>query len=120
MALHVIAGVAGPLLDVFFLNRDMDRRLIVSTKAVTQTAGHVLKVAYFAVFGSSLHTENGAFLPIWIYPVAMASAIVGTSLAKPVLTSFPNSLFQTWSRRLVLGVGAYYLWRGASALLSGS
>src|SRR5688500_4850971 len=43
MALHVLAGVSGAVLDMFFLAKDLDRRLVVATKAMTQSIGHAIK-----------------------------------------------------------------------------
>ncbi|HEX4858631.1 MAG TPA: TSUP family transporter, partial [Usitatibacteraceae bacterium] len=46
-AVQLMAGVAGPLLDVFFVRSGMDRRGVVATKAITQAFGHLVKIAYF-------------------------------------------------------------------------
>ena len=43
-ALHILAGVSGAVLDVFFIRTNLDRRQIVATKALTQTLGHLLKL----------------------------------------------------------------------------
>jgi hypothetical protein len=48
-AAHLLAGVSGPLLDVFFVRAELDRFEVIATKAVTQTAGHALKILYFAI-----------------------------------------------------------------------
>jgi uncharacterized membrane protein YfcA len=48
MSLHVLAGVSGAVLDMFFLARDLDRRVVVATKAMTQSLGHAIKFVYFA------------------------------------------------------------------------
>jgi hypothetical protein len=56
-------------------------------------------------------------VPIWIHRVAAALAICGTTLAKPMLDRFSNGAFQTWSRRLVLGIGLVYLLQGGAALI---
>ena len=121
MALNVLAGVAGPLLDVFFLARDLDRRDVVATKAATQTLGHLLKMLYFAILGGVLAGGASSIfrdgeLPFLMFPLAILAALLGTTLAKPVLARFPNDRFQAWSRFLVLLIGAYYLWRGVSEL----
>ena len=55
-------------------------------------------------------------VPIWVYAMAAALAICGTTLAKPVLHRFSNEAFQLWSRRLVLGIGAVYLVQGGAGL----
>jgi uncharacterized membrane protein YfcA len=122
MALHVLAGVSGAVLDMFFLARDLDRRLVVSTKAMTQSMGHAIKFAYFTfVAVAPLESEPAAVsraldVPLWVYGMAAGLAICGTTLAKPVLHRFSNEAFQLWSRRLVLAVGGVYLVQGGVAL----
>ncbi|HEV8390497.1 MAG TPA: TSUP family transporter [Dongiaceae bacterium] len=120
MSLHVLAGVSGAVLDMFFLARDLDRRLVVATKAMTQSLGHAIKFAYFAfVAVAPLEAGPGpeAPVPLWLYVLAAGLAICGTTLAKPVLHRFSNDAFQTWSRRLVLGIGAVYLVQGGAGLV---
>ena len=121
MSLHVLAGVSGAVLDMFFLARDLDRRLVVATKAMTQSLGHGVKFVYFT-FVAVAPLEAGPVsaapdVPIWVYAMAAALAICGTTLAKPVLHRFSNDAFQTWSRRLVLGIGAVYLVQGGVGLI---
>jgi uncharacterized membrane protein YfcA len=110
MGLSVFAGVSGPVLDIFFVRTALDRRAIVATKAVTQTIGHGLKLAYFTlVIGADLEDP---VLPLAVYAAAVATAFIGTSSARLVLDRLSNQIFLRWSRRLVLGVGAAYLGRG--------
>ncbi|MBK6981254.1 MAG: sulfite exporter TauE/SafE family protein [Betaproteobacteria bacterium] len=47
--LQLVAGVSGPILDLFFVRSAMDRRAVVATKASTQSLGHILKILYFGV-----------------------------------------------------------------------
>jgi len=123
MSLHVLAGVSGPVLDMFFLSRDLDRRLVVATKAMTQSLGHAIKFVYFAFVAVAPSPVEPATIsralemPIWVYGMAAALAICGTTLAKPVLHRFSNEAFQLWSRRLVLGIGAVYLVQGSAGLV---
>ena len=46
--LNTLAGVAGPLLDLFFVRADMTRQQIVATKSVTQTLSHLIKIGFGA------------------------------------------------------------------------
>lgn len=126
LALNVVAGVTGPILDMFFLAKDLDRRLVVATKAMTQSVGHAIKFAYFtfivvAPAPGETNPPNAADtaldVPVWMFVMCAALAICGTTLAKPVLHRFSNDAFQTWSRRLVLAVGAVYLAQGAGGFL---
>ena len=129
MTLHVLAGVSGAVLDMFFLAKDLDRRLVVSTKAMTQSIGHAIKFAYFTLIAAlpaqaatpgapdAAPTIVQAGVPVWLFAMCAALAVCGTTLAKPVLHRFSNDAFQTWSRRLVLGIGAVYLAQGIAGLL---
>jgi uncharacterized protein len=126
MVLNVLAGVTGPMLDMFFLAKDLDRRLVVATKAMTQSIGHAIKFAYFtfivvapAPVETNLPTaaDSGPGVPVWIFVMCAALAICGTTLAKPVLHRFSNDAFQIWSRRLVLAVGVVYLAQGVGGFL---
>ena len=47
MTLLLLTGVAGPLIDQFFLGGKLDRREIVATKAMCQIFGHAAKLVYF-------------------------------------------------------------------------
>lgn len=122
VTLHVLAGVSGAVLDVFFLARDLDRRLVVATKAMTQGLGHGIKFAYFTLIAAAPREVESAVpaitpdVPIWVYCMAAVLAVCGTTLAKPVLHRFSNDAFQTWSRRLVLAIGAVYLAQGGAGL----
>jgi len=110
MGLSVFAGVSGPVLDIFFVRTALDRRAIVATKAVTQTIGHGLKLAYFSlVIGAD---PGDPILPLAVYTAAVGTALIGTSSARLVLDRLSNRAFLRWSRRLVLGVGAAYFARG--------
>jgi uncharacterized membrane protein YfcA len=122
MGLNALAGVSGPVVDMFFLARDLDRRLVVATKAMIQSVGHAIKFVYFTfVTVAPLEVEPSTVAraldaPLWVYGMAAGLAICGTSLAAPVLHRFSNEAFQLWSRRLVLAIGGIYLVQGGVAL----
>jgi uncharacterized protein len=105
--LQLIAGVAGPLLDVFFVRSDLDRRAVVATKAVTQAASHTLKVAYFGALVAAMPA-----LGLDVYGAAIAAALIGTTLAGPLLERFSNAGFRAWTQRLVFVTGAVSIAQG--------
>src|SRR5262249_46030268 len=53
--LNVVAGVSGPLLDVFFVRTALTRHQIVATKAATQALSHTVKMVFYGVplFGAA-------------------------------------------------------------------
>ncbi|TDQ80593.1 sulfite exporter TauE/SafE [Dongia mobilis] len=115
MAIHVVAGVSGALLDIFFFRTDLDRRQIVATKACSQTLGHLFKLAYFLLVAGMADVVNE--LPLWIFAISIVSAITGTTLAKFVIDRLTNRAFQLWTRWLAALVGLVCLVRGIALLM---
>ena len=115
MSIHVVSGVSGALLDIFFFRTDLDRRQIVATKAFSQTIGHFLKLLYFTLVAT--RDGAGAEVPLWIFGVSIVTAMAGTSLARLVLERISNRAFQLWTRWLAAAIGAVYLARGLAILL---
>lgn len=119
-AVQLVAGVSGPLLDVFFVRSTLARRQVVATKAATQTFGHILKIIYFSLL---LNTAHGS-IEWWVAVPVVLLAMVGTTLSRKVLDAMSDASFRSWTRRVVLFTGSCYLaaglwlvWRGPTELL---
>lgn len=115
MSIHVVAGVSGALLDIFFFRTDLDRRQIVATKAFSQTIGHFFKLVYFTLVAT--RAEVNVEVPLWVFGVSVVTAMAGTSLARIVLDRLSNRAFQLWTRWLAVAIGGVYLLRGAFIML---
>lgn len=111
MTLMLLTGVAGPLLDAFFLGGRLDRRAIVATKAICQFAGHGAKLVYFGVFATEV-----ASLDPQIVVIAVLASIAGTAAARPVLLRLSDSQYRVWATRLVAAIAAptWHRLRGCS------
>jgi len=109
--LALTAGVAGPVLDVFFARSAMSRHRVVATKAATQSLGHVMKIVYF---GGVVAAGNDA-IPIWLAVSVVVLAVTGTSLSRRVLERISDASFRAWTRWTIMGIGAAYLASGLSA-----
>ena len=103
-----MAGVGGPFLDVFFQKSMLDRKTTLATKAVAQTASHVLRAAYFGSFGT---VES--FDAPWAFAGAILVAIVGTSVTPLIIERMSDHGFRQWTRAIILTVSGIYLIRGA-------
>lgn len=109
--MQFIAGVSGPLLDVFFVRNQMDRHAIVATKAACQTFSHLAKLVYFVnILGDQAKADE------WAIGLAVVMAIVGTSLSKFVLERLSDHQFRRWTRWLVMSIGLVYLIQGIYTL----
>lgn len=113
---QILAGASGPLLDVFYLKSPLDRLQIVATKAFTQFLGHVFKIIYYAAL---LHYSFQNELSLWIFPLAVVSAVTGTAMGKEVLQKLSEKKFQLYSWRIIAFIGLVCLARGIYLLEMG-
>lgn len=110
--LSLTAGVAGPVLDTFFVRSRMSRHAVVATKAATQSLTHAIKVAYFG----SLTVEAGK-VDMVAAGLMVALAFVGTTVSRRVLERMTDASFRTWTAWTVRALGVAYLAWGVTALL---
>jgi uncharacterized membrane protein YfcA len=120
--LNLTAGVAGALLDVFFVRTTLTRHQVVATKAVTQTLSHILKLIYFGLIVAAVSDRPGAtdglhYLPLWIFIAVIPCAMLGTTAGKRVLDRMSDTNFRRWSQRITLVIGAVLLAQGVSLIL---
>jgi uncharacterized protein len=106
--LQLVAGVSGPILDVFFVRSDLGRKDMVATKAAIQVLGHFLKVA---CFGQVL-VSAGHELPPAAAVLAMALALVGTQASRRVLEAISDAQFRRWTRALIAAIATICLIQG--------
>ena len=111
--LALVAGVSGPVLDVFFIRSKMGRHAVVATKALTQSLTHLMKIVYFG----GIVVSTGAHVPPHVAALMVALAFVGTSLSRQVLERIDDAKFRAWTRWTVTGVGGAYLASGAAMLI---
>ena len=106
--LSLTAGVSGPILDVFFVRSKMNRHRVIATKAMTQSASHILKILYFGAF---VAVEGGSVHPV-LAAMMVALAFIGTSLSRHVLERMNDVSFRFWTRATVMTLGFFYLASG--------
>ncbi|MBP0484940.1 TSUP family transporter [Sagittula salina] len=115
-AMQLVSGVSGPMLDVYFVHTDIGRRAIVATKACCQVLTHTTKIVYFGMLASvSAHETDGLTIPV--VAIALAAAVLGTTLARPVLDRLSDKRFRDYTRYILLSIGLIYLARGISGYL---
>lgn len=110
--LNTLAGVAGPLLDLFFVRAEMTRQQIVATKSVTQALSHLIKIGFWSV---PIVTAAGwSALPTWwLFALAIPLSMLGTTLGKRVLEGMTDVNFRKWMKGLVTVIGCVLLLRAA-------
>ena len=117
-AAQLLAGASGPLLDAFYLRTEVDRRCIVATKALTQAAGHVLKIGYYAwVSDAVLDEVSLAGVPIWLIGAGIVLAVVGARIGTRLLEKFDDRQFRRVTGWVILGLGALCIVKGVRDLL---
>lgn len=113
MTLILLTGVAGPLIDTFFLGGKLDRREIVATKSGCQVFGHAAKLVYF---GGVI--DQAASVDPVLAVLAIAASMIGTSLAARVLEAMSDVQFRLWANRIITVIASYYVVDGTYLMLS--
>jgi uncharacterized membrane protein YfcA len=111
MSLLLLTGVAGPLIDSFFLGGKLDRREIVASKAVCQIFGHAMKLVYFGAI-----VDRAASLDPVMAGLAVVASMTGTSLAARVLEALTDQQFRAWANRIITAICGYYVIHGTFLL----
>ena len=112
ITLILMTGVAGPLIDQFFLGGKFDRREIVATKAMCQIFGHGAKLIYFG----SLIDQAASVDPI-VAVLAIVSSMVGTTLAKQVLEAMSDQQYRRWANGIITAIAGYYVVHGTTLIV---
>ena len=110
-ALNLLAGAAGPLLDVAFVDTRLSKTQIVATKAITQVFSHSLKLIYFAPLVSSRE------LSPWLLCAILIATVLGTRTGTRLLDRLSDHNFRLWSRYIVYCIGCVYLSKACFELL---
>lgn len=114
--LNLTAGVAGPLLDIFFVRTELTRHAIVATKAATQVFAHTAKIL---VYGAPLLAGTGVGLPpLWVFALAIPLSMAGTAVGGLILNRVSDVDFKRWTRWIITAIGISYLAQAAQLMLS--
>ncbi|CAN7533697.1 sulfite exporter TauE/SafE family protein [Phenylobacterium sp. LjRoot225] len=113
---NLTAGVAGPLLDLFFVRTELTRHAIVATKAATQVFAHLAKIV---VYGLPLVAVPETGLPsVWVFLLAVPLSMAGAVVGGRILERMTDVNFKRWTRWLVTAVGAVYLVQAGQLFLT--
>lgn len=110
VATNLLAGVGGPLLDVFFQRVTLTRHQVVATKAVAQSLGHMSKIIFYGGVAASATAADWPAL--WLLAAAMLASVIGTTGGKKILDRMQDTTFFSWTQRIMLTVGAVLMARG--------
>jgi uncharacterized protein len=107
--LNLSAGVAGPLLDIFFVRTQLTRHQIVATKAATQVFSHLAKII---VYGAPLLVAGqGGVPPWWLFALGIPMSMLGTTAGGWVLDRLSDANFKRWTAWIVTAIGLFYLYK---------
>lgn len=112
MSLLLLTGVAGPLIDTFFLGGKLERRQIVATKSACQIFGHAIKLAYFGGI-----VEQVGLLDPLVATLAVAVSMLGTTLARRVLEAMSDAQFRRWAGRIITTIALWFIVQGSWLLV---
>jgi len=117
IGLNLTAGVAGPVLDFFYVKAALTRLQIVATKAVTMFFANMVKIIYFGL-PLMVASELSGLPPLWVFAAALPAVMIGTFTGTRVLKRLSDIKFKSYTKYLVTLIGCVYLWRRISLLLT--
>jgi uncharacterized membrane protein YfcA len=114
--MNLLAGGAGPLLDIFFVRTALTRHQIVATKALTQTFSHIAKIIFY---GAPLLALKGAtgLPPTWFFAVMAPLSMAGGWVGGLILDRLSDVGFKSLTRWLLTAIGTTYLFTAAQMFL---
>jgi uncharacterized protein len=113
MSLMVLTGVAGPLVDSYFLGGDLDRKQIIATKAICQILSHAAKLAYFGGL-----VAQTATIDLTVVVMVVVASMVGTTAAKPVLDRLTDAQYRRWAGHIITAIACAFMAQGVYELAS--
>lgn len=105
--MNLTAGVAGPLLDLFFVRTALSRHEIVATKAATQALSHAVRIVIFGL--PLLGSTASAVPPWWVFALAIPASMGGTVIGGRFLDAMSDINFKAWTAWIVTAIGIIYL-----------
>jgi len=120
--LNTIAGVAGPLLDLFFVKTLLPRQTVVATKAATQVMAHAVKIAFWGFPLIDILSKPGGLARRPASPRSGSSPpsshfrFWGHGPAAESSSRMTDANFRAWTKYIVTATGAVYLIQGAVLL----
>ena len=125
--LNLSAGVAGPLLDIFFVRTALTRHQIVATKAATQVMSHFAKIIVFGLpmliaWQGAGAGDNGTAIgmpPWWLFALAIPLSAAGTMVGGKILNRMNDVDFKRYTAWIVTAIGVLYLYRAAVLFSAG-
>jgi uncharacterized protein len=112
--LNLTAGVAGPLLDTFFVRTTLSRHEIVATKAAMGGFTHMTRII---IYGAPLlGSGTSGVPPWWLFAIAIPASMIGTVTGGRFLDMMSDVNFKRWTAWIVTGIGIIYLVQGINLL----
>jgi len=106
---NLTAGVAGPLLDMFFVRTPLTRHQIVATKAATQVFAHGAKIIVYGRL--AMGAGRDAMPPLWLFALAIPASMAGTALGGLVLDRMSDANFKRWTAWIISVIAVAYIVR---------
>lgn len=116
-ALALLAGISGPLNDLFLTRSVLSRHQIISTKAALQMFGHLAKVIFYGA--AILETGGPEAPPTWLLVAAAIAALCGVLLGSQVLEKISEDRFRRWRKWIFTAIAFTYLVQAAVLFANG-
>lgn len=107
---QALSGVAGGVLDIFYLSSKLGRFSIVANKAFTMAIGHTIKTYYFF----QIYDFKISDIPAEIYLVSIMTPLLGGLFGKKILARMNDKSFLIVAKTVMIFFSGVMLYRGMS------
>ncbi|AJQ92509.1 sulfite exporter TauE/SafE family protein [Gynuella sunshinyii] len=114
-ASQLLVGVAGSILDLFFIRSRLSRYQVLATKAITQAVGHISKLIFWS--GIAIGHLQTDFIAWWVLPVIIVLACAGSHYGAKILARMNDGQFRRITSTVLAIIGISYLVKGSMMLL---
>lgn len=101
--ISVFVGATGPFIAPFFLRDDLEKEEVIATKAICQSASHLLKVPAFL----SLGFDYAPHLELLV--ILTATVVVGTVIGKKLLSRLSSETFVRLFEIVLAAIAVYLI-----------
>lgn len=114
----LLAGTAGPLLDMFYQQSKLNRFAIVATKALTQTGSHLIKIGYFGWLVWSTDEPLDDLISFGPIVILLVGSVAGTYIGTLLLQRIEERPFRKVTNWIILVLAFLVLVRGVRQALN--
>jgi len=114
--INTLAGVSGPLLNMFFLKSGLSKFQVIATKSATQCVAHVIKIVFYMGLLSSLERVSFKEIHPFLFLLCLLT-FFGGWIGHAIVSRMSEAGFRKYGFRIISLFGAFFTLQGLYLLI---